>query len=236
MRFDLSARLVWLAVAGLAAGAGAAWIVSMAGPGRPVVPDVPFALPVAVLVGWSFVGSGLLSWQPGQPNRLGLVLVFTGFAWFASMLSDAHNPVLFTAGEVVYPFFYAGFLYLILSFPSGRLRGRLDRALVVVTIGLVAVINPAGLLFTDPQMLCRNCPANLLEVARQDPAMMGATYLVRGGAVAGLVIELGGRGTAADLREALSRALGDPSLALAYWYPAESPYVDSDGRPVELPE
>jgi signal transduction histidine kinase len=32
------------------------------------------------------------------------------------------------------------------------------------------------------------------------------------------------------------RALGDPSLALAYWYPAESRYVDSDGRPVELPE
>jgi len=82
------------------------------------------------------------------------------------------------------PFFYAGFLALILSFPSGRLRGRLDRALIVVTIVLVAVINPAGLLFTDPRMLCRNCPANLLEVARQDTAMMGATYLVRVGAIA----------------------------------------------------
>jgi signal transduction histidine kinase len=320
MRVALRAGLVWLAAAGVLAGAGAAWIVSMAGPGRPVVPDVPLAVPVAILVGWSFIGSGLLSWQPGQPNRLGLVLVFTGFAWFASMLADAHNPVLFTAGEVVYPFYYAGFLYLILSFPSGRLRGRLDRALMVVTIGLVAVINTAGLLFTDPQMLCRNCPANLLEVGRQDTAMMGATYLVRigaiavaltgigllvgrwrrasrpqrravmpvvvagavafavlivtygaaalgaatadalgraawfalaavpvavlvvfiqrrlaQGAVAGLVVELGGRGAAADLRGALSRALGDPSLALAYWYPAEARYVGTDGRPVELP-
>jgi signal transduction histidine kinase len=56
------------------------------------------------------------------------------------------------------------------------------------------------------------------------------------GAVAGLVIELGGRGAAVDLRGALSRALGDPSLALAYWYPAGSRYVDSGGRPVELPE
>ena len=81
----------------------------MAGPGLPVVPDAPFALPVAVLVGWSFIGSGLLSWQPGQRNRLGLVLVFTGFAWFASMLSDAHNPVLFTAGEVAAPSFTRGF-------------------------------------------------------------------------------------------------------------------------------
>jgi signal transduction histidine kinase len=321
MRFDLSARLVWLAVAGLAAGAGAAWVVSMAGPGRPVVPDVPLALPVAVLVGWSFIGSGLLSWQPRQRNRLGLVLVSTGFAWFASMLSDAHNPVLFTVGEVVYPFYYAGFLYLILSFPSGRLRGKLDRALIVVTIALVVVINPAVLLFADPQMLCRNCPANLLEVAREDAAMMGLIYLVRiggiavalsaigllvgrwrrasspqrravmpvvvagavafavliasygaavlgaamtvvlgraawfalaavpvavlvvfiqrrlaQGAVAGLVVELGGRGGAVDLRGALSRALGDSSLTLAYWFAAESRYVDTGGGPVELPD
>jgi signal transduction histidine kinase len=321
MRFDLSARLVWLAAAGLLAGLGAAWIVSMAGPGRPVVPDVPLAVPVAILVGWSFIASGLLSWQPGQRNRLGLVLVFTGFAWFASMLADAHNPVLFTAGQVVNPFYYAGFLYLVLSFPSGQLRGRLDRALVVVTIVLVAVVNPATLLVTDAQMLCRNCPANLLEVARVDAVMMGLIYLVRvgaiavaltaigllfvrwrrasrpqrravmpvvvagavafavliasyaagvvgaartvavgraawfalaavpvavlvvfiqrrlaQGAVAGLVVELGAPGAAVDLRGALSRALGDPSLALAYWYPAESRYVDAGGRPVELPE
>jgi len=53
------------------------------------------------------------------------------------------------------------------------------------------------------------------------------------------VVELGAPGApgaAVDLRGALSRALGDPSLALAYWYPAESRYVDSGGRPVELPE
>ena len=55
------------------------------------------------------------------------------------------------------------------------------------------------------------------------------------GAVAGLVVELGGQGTD-DLRGALARALGDPSLALAYWFAAESRYVDSGGRPVELPQ
>jgi hypothetical protein len=39
-----------------------------------------------------------------------------------------------------------------------------------------------------------------------------------------------------DLRGSLSRALGDPSLALAYWFPAGSRYVDTEGRSVELPE
>jgi hypothetical protein len=38
MRRDMSARLGWLAAAGLLAGAGAAWIVSNAGPVRASVP------------------------------------------------------------------------------------------------------------------------------------------------------------------------------------------------------
>ena len=32
------------------------------------------------------------------------------------------------------------------------------------------------------------------------------------------------------------RALGDPSLQLAYWLPEEESYVDATGRPIELPE
>jgi hypothetical protein len=46
---------------GAACRAGAAWIVSNAGPVRASIPNVPFALPVAVLVGWSLIGSGLLA-------------------------------------------------------------------------------------------------------------------------------------------------------------------------------
>jgi len=321
MRRELSPGLAWLAAAGVAAGAGAAWVVGTAGPGRPTVPYAPLALPVALLVGWSFIGSGLLSWRPRAGNWLGPVLVLTGFAWFASMLLDAADPVVFTIGAAVYSLYYAGFLYLILSFPSGRLRGRPERVLMVATIGLVTVGQWAWLLFADSRkFICSTCPANLLEVAREDAATK-LIYSVRGacviavalaaiallagrwrrasrpqrqavlpvalagllaaailaawflanlmgaastpalgraawyaaavipvavlvvfirrrlaqGAVAGLVVELGGPG-AADLRAALARALGDPSLALAYWFAAESRYVDSGGGPVELPQ
>jgi signal transduction histidine kinase len=55
------------------------------------------------------------------------------------------------------------------------------------------------------------------------------------GAVAGLIVELGVTSTALDRPAALSRALGDPSLELLYWFPAGSRYVDVDGHPVELP-
>jgi signal transduction histidine kinase len=37
------------------------------------------------------------------------------------------------------------------------------------------------------------------------------------------------------LRDALADALGDRSLMLAYWLPERGEYVDSDGRPFELP-
>jgi signal transduction histidine kinase len=40
---------------------------------------------------------------------------------------------------------------------------------------------------------------------------------------------------AAGLRDALSAALGDPSLTLAYWLPERARYVDAAGRAIELP-
>jgi len=54
-------------------------------------------------------------------------------------------------------------------------------------------------------------------------------------AVAELVVELGETAAPGDLRDALARALRDPSLALAYWLPDGNRYVDVDGRPFELP-
>jgi signal transduction histidine kinase len=66
--------------------------------------------------------------------------------------------------------------------------------------------------------------------------------------VAELVVELGQAGpsgpasldavvlAAIELRDALARALGDPSLNLAYWLPDEERFVDLSGQPVALPE
>ena len=52
-------------------------------------------------------------------------------------------------------------------------------------------------------------------------------------AVADLVIDIGiASGT---LREALARALGDPTLDIGFWVPAVGAYVDGAGRPLALP-
>jgi signal transduction histidine kinase len=54
-------------------------------------------------------------------------------------------------------------------------------------------------------------------------------------ALGDLFIELRADPAPGDLRDALARALRDPSLQLAYWLPEFETWTDLDGRPVELP-
>jgi signal transduction histidine kinase len=60
------------------------------------------------------------------------------------------------------------------------------------------------------------------------------TRLQRAG-VADLVVELSTAPEPSRVRELLARALGDPSVELAFWRPETGSYVDPDGRPVALP-
>jgi signal transduction histidine kinase len=55
------------------------------------------------------------------------------------------------------------------------------------------------------------------------------------GRVARLVVELGRGVPAGGLRDTLARALGDPTLQLAFATPNGAGYIDGTGRPVELP-
>ena len=55
-------------------------------------------------------------------------------------------------------------------------------------------------------------------------------------AVGDLMLELRTEPAPGDLRDALARALRDPSVELAYWLPDFGVYADLDGRPLELPD
>jgi signal transduction histidine kinase len=60
--------------------------------------------------------------------------------------------------------------------------------------------------------------------------------VIQGGAVGELMAGLAEAPRRGDLREALARALGDPSLELVYWLPQDERFVDGEGHPVDLPE
>jgi signal transduction histidine kinase len=54
-------------------------------------------------------------------------------------------------------------------------------------------------------------------------------------ALADLLLEMRAEPAPGDLRDALARALRDPSLTLAYWLPEYEAWVDVDGRPTSPP-
>jgi signal transduction histidine kinase len=54
--------------------------------------------------------------------------------------------------------------------------------------------------------------------------------------VGDLFVELDADPNPPELRDALARALGDPSLTLVYWLPEFESWADLDGRPVALPD
>ena len=307
-----------LAGLGLAAGVGAAALVVRSGQVSGLEAAVSAVL--AMVVGWAYVGCGLIAWREHGDNRLGPIMVFIGFAWFATFLAYSDQSLWFTLGTAVEDIYLVGFVYLVFSFPTGRISDSLDRALVASAVVVSTVVEFAWLLFADSdELICSDCPANALQVTRNDAlaegilqgqrvvgltlsvftvvllvrrvrrasvpqrravapvlwtggAMFAALALsvandVAGepfdgvpefmravvfaaipvsvlavllrrrlarGAVAELVVELGGE-SPVDLRQSLSRALGDPGLQLAYWIPVSQSYVDADGQPYDLP-
>ena len=173
-----------IAVAALAAGGGAAWLAAVSE--RQSSPAVAAAL--ALAVGWSYVASGLVGWRQRPDNRLGPVMVAIGFAWFATFLADARDPLPFTIGTAVEVLYLVAFVYLILSFPGGRLTGRVDRILFACAVILGTAVELAWLLFADPgAVFCRGCPENLLQVERNDVL---ARAILDGQRVAGVLLSL----------------------------------------------
>jgi signal transduction histidine kinase len=310
-------KLWTVAVAGAAAGAGAVWLAAHHLPGHPTEPGVALTL----LVGTSLLGSGIASWRARPDNRIGPIMVFTAFMWFAAQLVDARSALLNTIGLTIQSVWLLGLVWLLLSFPSGRLHGRLDRWLLGIGTAGVSTQLIAMLEGSKAGLRCPGCGRNLLQVVHDNseairwlaleriiggaallaviallmwrwwrasgpqrradapvilagcatlaaivwtvvedlignplealpaniyfatsatvPVAVLYVFLQRRlarGMVAGLVVELGGQSASIELRDALARALGDQSLELAYWLPAEHCYVDGEGTTVRLPE
>ena len=129
----------------------------------------------APAVGWSFIGTGLYASRRRPESRSGVLMILLGFAWFLFTLEAANSPLVYTIGLVTGGLWGALFLHLGLSFPTGRLRSRLDRALVIAGYVVFPFASLPALLFADPETLgCGDCPQHLLLI-RSDDAL--ATFL-----------------------------------------------------------
>src|SRR5581483_8957942 len=95
-------------------------------------------------------------------------------------------PWLFTLGTALESVYLVGFVFIVLSFPSGRLQGGMERTLVLAAVALVSVIEIVSLFFTDTQaVLCSGCPRNAFELDRNDGVANG---ILQGQRIAGALL------------------------------------------------
>jgi signal transduction histidine kinase len=277
---------------------------------------------VAVLIGWGFIGAGLYAWWRRPANNFGPLMTATGFLFFVSELAASDHTLVFTLATLGGNLFLAVVVHMLLAMPSGRLRTRGERALVVAAYVFASPLSRIYVLLADPQDFgCEGCPESALLItddtdlahdvdtvinvtaflvfgltlvflwrkwrrasrterhALGPVVLSGATAMavlevgligqlsghatiaeigyyatqaailplpyaflaslarsrvMRGDVVSELVTHLGRAPAQGEIRDALARALDDPSLQLAYWLPEFGSYADVEGHPVEL--
>lgn len=129
------------------------------------------AVPIAV---------GLYAWRDGRHARFGRLLVLIGFAWFLPSLSASSNDLLYSVGRVAGWTVEVGLIYLVLSFPSGRLKSPIDRRLFGAGVALVAFLYLPTVLIDQsfpqpsPWASCvpPDCPGNALMVVGDEPGIL----------------------------------------------------------------
>jgi hypothetical protein len=238
--------------------------------------DDPGGATLDLAVGLLLIGLGLVAWQRRGSSTVGPLMAASGFAWFLGNL--ATWALYLHRGPLV---------HLVVSYPSGRPRSRLqwvvvaagyvcavvyplarnDQVTILLAVAVCATALGRFLVASGPERRARASAlgaAAMVAVALTlgaaaglagvdaDQQVLWAYEVVIGLAavwlftdllwgrwtqatITGLVVDLGELGDAGPLRDRLARALGDPTLVVGYWLPADGRYVDEAGRPVELP-
>jgi signal transduction histidine kinase len=103
----------------------------------------------SVAVGLAFLVAGLAAWSRRPANRLGPLMIAAAFALLLRQLRYSHDPILFTTFFALGDLGYALIGHSVFAYPSGRMTGRAERALVLAGYATVLVFPIATLLFYD---------------------------------------------------------------------------------------
>jgi signal transduction histidine kinase len=262
-----------------------------------------------------YILGGALAWWRRPDSRFGPLMIAAGYTAFLANLLWANSASLQTFGEIFDLVPLVIYLQVFLSYPSGRLRSRLERGLVItgyllaivpqfVTMALggpppdnliaftnapgvvdaighiqlsaLSVVALAGLALLVVRRLRAGRPTRRATELLVDSFALGLvmmallllagqfqwpsfetirriTFVTIGLApiafliglltsrlarsdVGDLLVELRSEPAPGELRDALARALRDPSLSLAFWLPEFGVWADVNGKEMSLPE
>jgi len=124
----------------------------------------PIDTVVSAAVGLSFLVAGIAAWQRWPASRIGLLFTIVGYAWALPSVGFLPYAVPFTIGMVIPSTYGASLAHLALAWPTGRLRSRFERWVVIAVYTWNTCQGLGSTLFWNPRTngCGPGCPANLL--------------------------------------------------------------------------
>lgn len=94
--------------------------------------QLPWSVVLFTVIFWIWMGAGLLAWWRRPENGTGAIIVLGGIALYLSGFANISVPALDVIAMVFGTTILSVAVHLLHAFPSGRLRGRLSTATVVL--------------------------------------------------------------------------------------------------------
>jgi signal transduction histidine kinase len=193
-----------LGPAGVALGLAAEAVGFGWGDPRHWIPDL--------VVGWTFIGCGLLAMRRRPESLSGVLLVATGATWFFGNFAAADiGFVAWLAAHLL--FLYRGpCVHLVLTYPSGRTRSRLTGSAIAAGYA-VSIVNPVWQNATVSILLA----VVLVAVSARDHVLaVGPTRRAHLGALQAATVLGLALATEAVIRLALPTSTGNDPLLLGW--------------------
>jgi signal transduction histidine kinase len=127
-------------------------------------------LPILIcyeVIGLSFLAAGIAARLRWPASRLGLLFTVAGYVYMVPyILTNMANPVAFTVGNLSQGIWGACVAHLGLAWPTGRLRSRFERGVIIAEYVTVVGFRAAATMFWNPAFSGCNasCPANVLLI------------------------------------------------------------------------
>ena len=163
-------------------------------------------------VGLAFLACGLVVGSRDRRDPVALLFLATGIAWLLGTLAESDLAALSTVGAALLYAHRGPLTHLLLAYPTGRLRSRLDRVVVAAAYvdGLVVPLAQSDTLTVA--LVGAVVAASIAGLRGQSPELRRARALATGCAMlVGAALALGGIG-----RLVGSNPLSDTTLLLCY--------------------